>query len=158
MNWDVVAAIAELVGAAGVIASLGYLAVQIRRSSRSTNMAAFQEVVRSAQDLSALVAQQGELADLLVSASRKGENLSPGDQLRFHGFLNAMFMNMEMGFHYRRNGMLEAEVFESMSDDMQRYLRAPGVLSWWKSNQEFFGAGFRSHVADVLQQDPATEE
>jgi hypothetical protein len=33
MNWDAIGAVAELLGAIGVIASLVYLAVQIRQSS-----------------------------------------------------------------------------------------------------------------------------
>ena len=102
MNWEAVGAIGEIIGAAGVIASLGYLAVQIRRSAASTNLSAFQEVMRSAQDLSSVIAQDGELARLLVSGSQSREELSPDDRLRFHSFWSAMFMNMEMGFHYRR--------------------------------------------------------
>ena len=34
MNWDAIGAIAELLGAVGVIASLVYLAGQIRQNSR----------------------------------------------------------------------------------------------------------------------------
>jgi len=34
MNWEALAAIGELVGAFGVIASLGYLAIQIRQNTR----------------------------------------------------------------------------------------------------------------------------
>ena len=158
MEWEAVAAIAELVGAVGVIASLGYLAVQIQRSSRSTNSAAFQESVRSSQDLASLIAQDGELAHILVAGSQNRQELSPEDRLRFNSFWTAMFMNMEMGFHYRRNGMLETEVFDSMSYDLRRHLRIPGVRSWWKINQESVGVSFRAYVNEMLEQDQAAEE
>jgi len=36
MNWIAIATIAEIIGAAGVIASLIYLAVQIRQSTKVT--------------------------------------------------------------------------------------------------------------------------
>ena len=36
MNWDAIGAIAELLGAVGVIASLVYLATQIRHSREQT--------------------------------------------------------------------------------------------------------------------------
>ena len=36
MNWTAIATIAEIIGAAGVIASLIYLAVQIRQSTKVT--------------------------------------------------------------------------------------------------------------------------
>ena len=129
MNWEAVGAIGEIVGAAGVVATLGYLAVQIQRSAKSTNTAAFQETVRSAQDLSSLVAQDGELARLLVAGSQNRGELSTEDRLRFHSFWTAMFTILEMSFHYRKNGMLESEVFESQSHDLVTYLQNPGVLS-----------------------------
>ena len=69
-----------------------------------------------------------------------------------------MFMNMEMGFHYRRNGMLEAEVFDSQSRDLLTYLRAPGVLSWWKAHGDSYNAGFQAYVNDVLERDQAAGE
>jgi hypothetical protein len=37
MNWDAVGAIAEVVGAAGVLITLVYLAVQIRHNSASVD-------------------------------------------------------------------------------------------------------------------------
>ena len=46
MNWDALGAIAELLGAAGVIASLLYLAVQVRQNTRQTRLAAQQATVR----------------------------------------------------------------------------------------------------------------
>ncbi len=68
-----------------------------------------------------------------------------------------MLMNMEMGFHYRRNGMLEAEVFDSISHDLLTYLRIPGVLSWWKSQsrQGRFSVSFRAYVNEVIERDQA---
>ena len=39
MNWDAIGAIAELLGAFGVIASLIYLATQIRQNTKSVRMA-----------------------------------------------------------------------------------------------------------------------
>jgi hypothetical protein len=35
MNWDAIAAIAELIGAAAVVLSLIYLAIQVRTGSRA---------------------------------------------------------------------------------------------------------------------------
>lgn len=36
MNWDAIGAIGEIVGAAAVVLTLGYLAMQIRHSERAT--------------------------------------------------------------------------------------------------------------------------
>ena len=40
MNWDAIGAMAELAGALGVIASLIYVATQIRQSTRASSVEA----------------------------------------------------------------------------------------------------------------------
>ena len=40
MNWDAVAALAELLAALAVVASLVYLAVQVRQNTRQARLAA----------------------------------------------------------------------------------------------------------------------
>lgn len=37
MNWDAIGAIGELIGALAVVVTLGFLALQVRRSTRATN-------------------------------------------------------------------------------------------------------------------------
>ena len=41
MNWDAIGAIAERLGAIGVVVSLLYLATQIRQNTKSVRAAAF---------------------------------------------------------------------------------------------------------------------
>ena len=50
MNWDAVGAIAELLGALATVATLAYLAVQIRQNSRSvqgSGAASYREGINS---------------------------------------------------------------------------------------------------------------
>ncbi len=50
MNWDAVGAIAESIGALGVISSLIYLAVQVRQNTRQGRLSRFQETSATLQD------------------------------------------------------------------------------------------------------------
>ena len=45
MNWDAIGAIAELVGAMGVVASLAYLGIQLRQNSRTISEQIFQNLL-----------------------------------------------------------------------------------------------------------------
>ena len=47
MNWEAMGAIGEIVGAVGVIATLGYLAFQVRQNSNVTRSATRQAIPRS---------------------------------------------------------------------------------------------------------------
>jgi hypothetical protein len=62
MNWDAIGALAELAGALGVIASLVYLAIQIRQNTRSAREAAWHSVLRDLQQFRSLIAQDPEVA------------------------------------------------------------------------------------------------
>lgn len=56
MNWEMVAAIAETVGAAGVIGSVLYLAAQVRHGARATRRATAHHLNQSNRDLWAQLA------------------------------------------------------------------------------------------------------
>ena len=45
MNWDAIGAIGEIVGAIAVIVTIGYLALQMRRNTRSVRSAAAQQIL-----------------------------------------------------------------------------------------------------------------
>ena len=47
MNWEAIGAVGEVLGAVGVIATLGYLAVQIRQNTRTVKSSAYQSAVLS---------------------------------------------------------------------------------------------------------------
>ena len=44
MNWDVISAVAEVVGATGIIISIGYLGLQVHQGNRVAQDSAFQGV------------------------------------------------------------------------------------------------------------------
>ena len=69
MNWDAVGAISELVAAIGVILSLIYLAMQIRRDSNATISNTTQLRATGAREALLAIATTESLADLLSRAS-----------------------------------------------------------------------------------------
>jgi len=52
MNWDAIGATAELLGAVGVIASLVYLATQIRQSRDQIRTATYQQIFENLEAVS----------------------------------------------------------------------------------------------------------
>jgi hypothetical protein len=89
MNWNVLGVLAEIVGAAGVVITLGYLAVQIRRS----NVLAMAESNRfsftSSNATTLAIAQDSELAKVFYEGLGDREALSAQDRLRFDMLMGA---------------------------------------------------------------------
>ena len=63
MNWEAIGAIAETLGAIGVIASLVYLAGQIRQNTRSIRGATYQDLIG--------LTQQAQMPIAFLSDHRK---------------------------------------------------------------------------------------
>ncbi len=82
MNWEAISAIGEIVGAAAVVATLGYLAFQIRQSN-SINASVIRQ---SFYDYTTRQMLQGvessEFNELLVRAVMTDDDLSPGERFQ----------------------------------------------------------------------------
>ena len=74
MNWDAVGAIGEMVGAAAVVASLLYLAVQTRSNARSLRANAIWDAETIFGNANNLAASNPELAGLLGRTSSQRFN------------------------------------------------------------------------------------
>ena len=66
MNWDAVAAISAAFGAIGVIATVGYLAVQIRQNTSSIQGATEQSLMTAEMALYGLLAEHASAEARLV--------------------------------------------------------------------------------------------
>jgi hypothetical protein len=101
MNWEAIGAIGEIVGAVAVVATLFYLAVQVRQNSRfversneyanATSM--YQSQSMYVQVFSQL-AQDAELA-AIYSRALKNEPLPDADYVRFSAYINTYFAWVE---------------------------------------------------------------
>ncbi len=74
MNWEAIGAIGEIVGAAAVVATLGYLALQIRYSSNATKAQSVQAVQQSMIDI-ALATMDESWAEVFEQSQETYEGL-----------------------------------------------------------------------------------
>ena len=63
MNWEAIGAVGEVIGAAGVIFSLVYLATQIRASSKQANADAIYDLQKGQADVMATFSGNPELLE-----------------------------------------------------------------------------------------------
>jgi len=75
MNWDAIGAVGEIVGAAAVVASLVYLAVQIRAQSRETRVSAMHDISVGFRDAISRFAAEDATA-IFVKANKDYDSLT----------------------------------------------------------------------------------
>lgn len=154
MNWDALGAIAELVGAVAVVASLLYLAVQVRASTRASSVEAKLESARLLNDFIDSLIQNPELNALWLQGRKNIESLPPEDYLRFSNMcLKGMWFFSAGYFQFRQGTLAEDDWFE-LRAVIRFWLRGKGCRDWWsKVGRVMYGNEFvafiDSEIADL---------
>jgi len=135
MNWEAIATIAEIVGAAGVIISLIYLAIQIRDSTRFNRIAERQNTTRQLTDFMDLLLLHPELADLHDKGRIDPESLSERDLIRFRRLFRRGFWYLSAQYQQYEFGAIEQDEWAESLAVIRAYVRHRGVIDWWENGQ-----------------------
>ncbi len=126
MNWEAIGAVGEVLGALGVVVTLGYLAVQIRRNTNSMaagrRLALAQTYQMRADALQSMVvhAANSEIGAIIVKLTELGypedvgalDQLSPDDRGRFRLWQIAQQTHWDNMFYQYQQGYLDEEYYE----------------------------------------------
>ena len=80
MNWEAVGALAELIGAAGVILSLIYLATQVRQSNQESRASMIHAIAAAGRDWNQPFQFDRDLAHAWTIGSEDPSKLAPAEQ------------------------------------------------------------------------------
>lgn len=148
MNWDAVGATAELVGALGVVASLAYLAVQIRQNSRVTGMNAGHSIANEIATFMERIALEPEIHSIWVRGTSPTRELDEIERDRFGRLLTALYIRL---FDAHRHGELDPEISQRYGHLARYYMRFESVQAWWGRQSENVRS-FNPELADFIDQ------
>ena len=158
MNWDAIAASAELLAALGVVGSLVYLAGQVRGSLNQARQAAIQSLVNQMNNVWTRLAADKDQADIWVRGSKGVATLADEKEgVRFSAFLLSIFRPYEELFYYRRDGLVDDWTWESIGSQCHALMGTPGFRDWWDMRGAWFSADFRKHIQKKLEALPDYE-
>jgi hypothetical protein len=144
VRLETINAIAQLIAALGVIASLFYLAVQIRQNTRSMRAMVVDALTRGITDI-----LSGQTPEMLRSFARVVENLEDANEEdRLHALpaLFALFKLFENAWFQQRQGTLDRQQWQGWDAYMRTYYHRPGVKGWWLMRRAAFAPEFREYV------------
>jgi hypothetical protein len=146
VNLETISALAQLIAAAGVIASLFYLSVQIRQNTRSQRSVVVDSLTHSLINLLGPQASNPDQMRAFVSVTEDWHGATEADRLRAVSTLFIMFKVFENSWFQRRQGTLDAEQWEAWDLHIRVYYHRPGVKTWWSLRRAMFAAGFRNYL------------
>ena len=149
MNWEAINAIAQAIGAFGVVASLWYLGVQVHRSTRVAKIAAQDSAASALRDVTKPYMENAELARIWQVGLENLSALTPEDQSRFfhasYQFLKA-FETIHTHYVY---GLLDLELWEGWRELLRHYIASPGMGHYWKIRRDLFSRRFQEFVQSL---------
>jgi len=151
MSWEAINAIAQAIGAFGVVASLWYLAVQVHRSTRVAKIAAQDSAATALREVTKPYMENAELARIWQVGLENFDALSPGDQSRFfhacYQFLKA-FETIHTHYAY---GLLDLELWQGWRELLRHYIIAPGMAHYWDLRRDLFSKRFQKFITTLEQ-------
>jgi hypothetical protein len=150
MNWDAIGALGELLGGLVVLASLAFLAIQIRRHTQALQVSSSEESNRAFGAYSALFTQPG-ISRIYRVGLASPEELDEDEQITFNAILT-MFFNFLAHNHTLRAQSIRTWASEDGHKAATLYiLRQPGGQAWWRRFRVSYRAGFREFIDSLLE-------
>ena len=95
VNWEAIAAVAEILGSLAVVVSLGYVASQIRQSARESKRNVYRSVKTEIQEFRAMIAQSAQVARIYREGLKQSSELNEDDRWRFGALMQHQFSTSE---------------------------------------------------------------
>jgi len=147
MTIEELGSIGELVGAIATVATLIYLAIQIRSNSRITRSAALQATLDGGRDHTiAPILNNPELVGLYRRGMTSLEYLDADEQARFTWFLCESVLQMQNIMHLHEEGILATIEYDAWMAYTASIITTPGAREVWPQ----VAAIVSPAIADVL--------
>ena len=164
MNWEAIGAIGEIVGAAGVIATLVYLAYQIRQNTTQLEQntlaakAAAQNASNEAlRENRKAIFESLDMSEIYLRGNRKPEELDEVSLLRYRLIImNVTEVMLEIYTQTLITGFSPETWHTQGTTLVKRVLATSGGQWFWANFADNYTADFRAEVDRILL--PASSE
>ena len=170
MDWEAIGAIGEVVGAAAVIVTLFYLAIQLRHSKEATESNTrmleqgrklaeieFHRDTELAGPFLEWVAKDQSLAEVMLTGLHDIDKLSAVDRARFGSVMGQWIVNFKSVMESYDRGIMDEETYEIWLLLTAAYLTTPGGSAYWKDGQFGFIEALRTRIEEA-KKDPSVAE
>ena len=137
-------ALAQIGGVIGVIASLIYVAIQIRNNARAVRASAYQQLAANTSAHWSVLAQNGDLTDILLRGLDDFHTLSRLEKARFRFNPMANLRNYENAWFQHNIGTLKDDDWLAIAADIDSLFSNPGARTMWPLIKNRSNASFAS--------------
>ena len=153
MHWEAVAAIGGVLGALGVILTVVFLAVQVRRNTAATQSQTYQAACSALAEFGALLAQDPELCRIWQTGLANPDKLVGIEYFRFAFLGISLLRRYENAFYQYHAGLIDDEFWDGYRNNLLWHFHRPGVQHWWQERRQTFSGAFCQYLESTTPRD-----
>ena len=142
--------IPQIIGGIGVIASLIYVAIQIRNNSRAVRAATYQQLSVNTLQGWMSMAHDGETTDIVLRGMDDFFALNRVEKARFRFLVMAYVGGFANAWFQLKIGTLRDNDWRAITGDMDAFFSTPGTHAVWPLVKSRFNPEFTAFVDQVL--------
>jgi hypothetical protein len=149
MSLSDLASVGSFVSGFAVLASLIYLALQVRQTKRNQQISIRHSRASRIVEMERALADPA-VADAWLHGSEAPEELTPMELSQFIHLCRALLFHFEDSFYQREEGLLNDDAFETVIAGARLLARSPGWRTAWRFARPNFGGRFRDFMDGVV--------
>jgi hypothetical protein len=147
MNWEAIGAVGEVVGAIAVVATIAYLAGQVRASNQAAQISSRISTERMYFDFLAQLVSSPELDELMKRGREDFDSLSASEKHRFSNVTLQFLQSISSTLAQHQMGVLSDDAWYEYLKIVRFWMSGSGMQQWWQvAGKTFFSPSFRAFI------------
>ena len=156
MNLESLGNIGEFVGGLAVIATLLYLAVQVRQNTQLLRANALAASSAANVSFNHMLGSDPDVARVFQLGLENFTSLPEEEQRQFLSLLRGLFTAHEHVYQQYEHGLVDEEVWRQNRRMALGALALPHVRVWWEHRKDVFLTSFAKAIDEAPESSPAT--
>ena len=153
MNWDAIGALGEIIGAVAVVATLVYVAAQVRGANRALRTTIRDSTFSQLQGWNYHLVADESLAWVFQRGMLDYEGLESAERARFVHAAYSFFKVFENIYLHHLEGTVTREVWDGNKPALVLFAGEPGLRGFWERRRSLFDDRFAALVDGIALQE-----
>jgi len=150
MTIEQLGSIGEVVGAFATVATLLFLAVQIRQNTKMVRSAAIGSHAQSLMNASALLVENPGLCDLYYRGLENPDSLTDSERRRFYLAIGTYIACLQQAAQMDSEGALPGDLAHQYAAQLEWLVCQPGFQLWFRNWGGVMPPSFLQKVTDAI--------
>jgi hypothetical protein len=148
--------IGELLGVFAIVASLIYLALQLRQRTKLIRLSTLHHISSLYVSVMDMHSHNQEASDLWFKGLNDFDNLNQGQRTRFMIFMGATMRILNEQFYQWQEGALDKQIWQGMKGPIDDIAQHSGFKAYWEIRCHQFSESFQEYVDESIKRVPLT--